>query len=79
MHHRYILSELNWMPAKKYPCKIDTVRFLFDSAHMEHNSEISEAKTVITSHQGPAVNWIPNYDPRIMHRKLLFRLGATKP
>lgn len=44
MHSNYILSELNWMPMKMWPYKINRVRFPFDSAHMEHNSEISEAQ-----------------------------------
>lgn len=44
MHSSYILSELNWMPMKMWPYKINRVRFPFDSAHMEHDSEISEAQ-----------------------------------
>lgn len=39
-----MLSELNWTSMKMWPYKINRVRLPFDSAHMEHNSEISEAQ-----------------------------------
>lgn len=36
-------------------------------------------KTVVTSHQDLALNQILNYEFRIMHRKIFFKLGLTKP